>query len=162
LTEPGLDLRKAFGFVRDEVMRATNNRQEPFIYGSLGGDDVALVRAETVTPAATSTADPNATVRRDYELALQIGTQAVGIPLSANIPSAFTVISRERKETSCSPSRSDCRLQKRLKPPARRRQDLGRKALLRLLSKRHLPMHNRRRGLASALKNLSEKGSRRL
>ncbi len=77
LTKPGLDLRKAFGFVRDEVLRATNNRQEPFIYGSLGGDDMALVPAETVTPSATNTADPNATVRRDYELALQIGTQAV-------------------------------------------------------------------------------------
>ena len=36
-----------------------------------------LKPAETVTPSATSTADPNATVKRDYELALQIGTQAV-------------------------------------------------------------------------------------
>src|ERR1700722_3305559 len=43
LPRPGLDLRKAFGFARDEVLKATNNRQEPFIYGSLGGDDVALV-----------------------------------------------------------------------------------------------------------------------
>jgi len=45
LPTPGLDLRKAFGFVRDEVMRQTRNRQEPFIYGSLGGEDVALVPA---------------------------------------------------------------------------------------------------------------------
>jgi uncharacterized caspase-like protein len=36
LPRPGLDLRKAFGFARDEVLKATNNRQEPFIYGSLG------------------------------------------------------------------------------------------------------------------------------
>src|ERR1700676_1191081 len=43
LTQPGLDLRKAFGFVRDDVLKATNNTQEPFIYGSLGGNDVALV-----------------------------------------------------------------------------------------------------------------------
>jgi Caspase domain/Domain of unknown function (DUF4189)/Putative peptidoglycan binding domain len=45
LPRPGLDLRKAFGYVRDEVLKTTNNKQEPFIYGSLGGDDVALVPA---------------------------------------------------------------------------------------------------------------------
>jgi uncharacterized caspase-like protein len=31
LPSPGLDLRKAFGFARDDVLKATNNRQEPFI-----------------------------------------------------------------------------------------------------------------------------------
>jgi Caspase domain len=77
LPRPGLDLRKAFGFARDDVLKATNNKQEPFIYGSLGGDDVALVSAVVVTPSATSTIDSNAAVRRDYELSLQIGTQAV-------------------------------------------------------------------------------------
>jgi hypothetical protein len=51
LPRPGLDLRKAFGFARDDVLKATNNRQEPFIYGSLGGDDVALVPAPDKTTA---------------------------------------------------------------------------------------------------------------
>ncbi len=37
LTVPGLDVRLAFGRVRDEVLKTTNNRQEPFVYGSLGG-----------------------------------------------------------------------------------------------------------------------------
>jgi uncharacterized caspase-like protein len=32
LPKPGLDLRKAFGFTRYDVLRATNNRQEPFVY----------------------------------------------------------------------------------------------------------------------------------
>ena len=77
ITKPGLDLRKAFGFVRDDVLKNTSNKQEPYVYGSLGGDDVPLVPAAIVAPSATSTIDPNATVRRDYELALQIGTQAV-------------------------------------------------------------------------------------
>src|SRR6202165_2991887 len=67
LPKPGLDLRKAFGFARDDVLKATNNKQEPFIYGSLGGDDFALVPA--VTPPPASVADPNASSRRDYELA---------------------------------------------------------------------------------------------
>ena len=56
LPRPGLDLRKAFGFARDEVLKATNNKQEPFIYGSLGGDDLALVPASGGAVARRSTA----------------------------------------------------------------------------------------------------------
>jgi hypothetical protein len=51
LPTPGLDLRRAFGYARDDVLKATNNKQEPFIYGSLGGDDVALVPAPDKTTA---------------------------------------------------------------------------------------------------------------
>jgi Domain of unknown function (DUF4189)/Putative peptidoglycan binding domain len=51
---PGLDLRLAFGQVRDDVMKATNNRQEPFVYGSLGGSTVSLVPAPDKTPADTT------------------------------------------------------------------------------------------------------------
>ncbi|MBW8856488.1 MAG: caspase family protein, partial [Bradyrhizobium sp.] len=43
LTTPGLDVRRAFGFVRDDVLKSTGNKQEPFVYGSLGGEDVPLV-----------------------------------------------------------------------------------------------------------------------
>jgi Caspase domain len=74
LAKPGLDLRKAFGFVRDDVLKATNNTQEPFVYGSLGGNDVTLVPAAPA--AAAASVDQDATMRRDYELALQIGTKA--------------------------------------------------------------------------------------
>src|SRR5262245_63812580 len=52
LTTPGLDVRRAFGYVRDDVLKSTSNRQEPFVYGSLGGDDVPLVPA--LAPAASS------------------------------------------------------------------------------------------------------------
>ena len=45
ITQPGLDIRLALGKVRDDVLRATNHRQEPYVYGSLGGDNVALVPA---------------------------------------------------------------------------------------------------------------------
>ena len=45
LAEPGLDIRIALGRVRDEVISMTGGRQEPFIYGSLGGATIPLVPA---------------------------------------------------------------------------------------------------------------------
>ncbi len=73
IARPGLDLRKAFGFIRDDVMEATGSRQEPYVYGSLGGADVALVAAR---PVASTPADaPQSEVRRDLELALQLGNK---------------------------------------------------------------------------------------
>jgi len=68
LPTPGLDLRLAFGKVRDDVVRSTNSRQEPFVYGSLGGDTVSLVPG---LPGGDQTAD----ARREYEFAAQIGTK---------------------------------------------------------------------------------------
>jgi uncharacterized caspase-like protein len=69
IATPGLDLRIAFGRVRDEVLKSTDRRQEPFVYGSLGGETVALV------PQVAPPVDPNAEARRDYEFAAQIGTK---------------------------------------------------------------------------------------
>jgi uncharacterized caspase-like protein len=34
---PGLEVRRLFDFVRDDVMQATSNRQQPFSYGSVPG-----------------------------------------------------------------------------------------------------------------------------
>src|ERR1700681_1264660 len=81
LTTPGLDLRKAFGIIRDEVMAATNNKQEPYVFGSLGGADVALVPAPVV-PVAVALPPPSAQdvateVRREYEFAERVGTKEV-------------------------------------------------------------------------------------
>ncbi len=79
LTKPGLDVRRAFGFVRDEVLKTTGNRQEPFVYGSLGGEDVPLVPAPRAVPAVAASSpalSPQAEARRDYELALQVGNKS--------------------------------------------------------------------------------------
>ena len=43
LVTPGLDIELALQRVRDDVLKATKNRQEPFKYGSLGGAEIALV-----------------------------------------------------------------------------------------------------------------------
>ena len=72
LTTPGLDLRKALGRVRDDVIIATNDQQEPFVYGSLGGSDVVLVSRKADEHAGIS--DPSSAVRADYELAERVGS----------------------------------------------------------------------------------------
>ena len=87
LTTPGLDVRKAFGFVRDDVLKTTGNRQEPFVYGSLGGNDVPLVPAR-LAPAAAAP-NPQAEARADYELALQIGNKDAFGAFLAQHPDGF-------------------------------------------------------------------------
>jgi hypothetical protein len=97
LTTPGLDVRKAFGFVRDDVMKVTSNRQEPFVYGSLGGDDVPLVPAKALPPVSAPSSSapsapaltPQAEMRRDYELALQIGNKEAMNIFLAQHPDGF-------------------------------------------------------------------------
>jgi uncharacterized caspase-like protein/tetratricopeptide (TPR) repeat protein len=51
LATPGLDIELALRRVRDEVLNATHNRQEPFKYGSLGGAELPLVPTTTSAPA---------------------------------------------------------------------------------------------------------------
>ena len=89
LTTPGLDVRRAFGFVRDDVLKNTGNRQEPFVYGSLGGDDVPLVPARPVVSPAAPASSPQAEVRRDYELALQVGNKSALNAFLAQYPDGF-------------------------------------------------------------------------
>jgi len=85
LIQPGLDIRKAFGFVRDDVMSATGDQQEPYTTNSLGGNDVALVPApeKPQVPAA------NAEVRHDYELAERVGTVEAWDSFVAAHPTGF-------------------------------------------------------------------------
>ena len=89
LTTPGLDLRRAFGFVRDEVLKATSNRQEPFLYGSLGGEDVTLVPVPKPAALPSPAPDPLTEMRRDYELALQIGNKSAFTAFLAQHPTGY-------------------------------------------------------------------------
>ncbi|HXT05323.1 MAG TPA: caspase family protein [Roseiarcus sp.] len=68
IVEPGLDIRIALGKVRDDVLAATGNQQEPFVYGSLGGDIVSLA------PTAVPVSDPLAATAADYALAERVGS----------------------------------------------------------------------------------------
>jgi uncharacterized caspase-like protein len=98
LTKPGLDLRKALGFVRDDVLKATNNAQEPFVYGSLGGNDVSLVPAAPATAPLAPT-DNDAAMQRNYEFALQVGTKPVWDAFIEKYPSGFfTTLAKAQRD----------------------------------------------------------------
>jgi hypothetical protein len=84
LTVPGLDVRLAFGRVRDEVLKVTDNRQEPFVYGSLGGGTVALVPA----PASAQEASPSE-IKADYDLVEKFGTVRAWKVFLENHPKGF-------------------------------------------------------------------------
>src|SRR5215470_1783598 len=58
LPTPGLDVELALRRVRDEVLQATRNRQEPFKYGSLGGAELPLVPATATSPPTTAPSTP--------------------------------------------------------------------------------------------------------
>ncbi len=98
LAVPGRDVRIALGHVRDDVMRATGSRQEPFVAGSLGGAVVALVpdaskpaeptRQISVLPNPQA-AEPVADPQRDYELAERVGTKEAWDSFLALHPSGF-------------------------------------------------------------------------
>ena len=97
LATPGLDVRIAFGRVRDEVMKSTDNKQEPYVYGSIGGSTVALVSKppEKQAPAAPAVD----TLARDYEFAERIGTrQAWDSFLAAHSTGFFADLARAARD----------------------------------------------------------------
>jgi Caspase domain len=105
IAEPGLDLRIALGRVRDEVLKTTGRRQEPFVYGSLGGTTVSLVPAPmtVVIPPITSTSDE----RRDYELAAHASTQKAWDAFLARYKTGFyTDLAREERAKFIDPAQA--------------------------------------------------------
>jgi hypothetical protein len=88
LAEPGLDVRIALGRVRDEVLKMTAGRQEPFIYGSLGGATIPLVPA-TVTKKIEPTTTPPASAKGEPAVAVQPSPSAAPAKSGA-VPPAST------------------------------------------------------------------------
>ena len=85
IAEPGLDIRIALGRVRDEVIKNTGNRQEPFIYGSLGGSTIALVPGPKVADRGINASQ----IRTDYEIAERVGNQSAWEAFLATYQSGF-------------------------------------------------------------------------
>jgi len=70
LPAPGLDLRIAFGRVRDDVLKITHNKQEPFVYGSLGGNEIALISVKSSQEiAAAALPRPGVDYDKEMEIA---------------------------------------------------------------------------------------------
>ncbi|MGU3286229.1 caspase family protein [Methylobacterium mesophilicum] len=69
---PGLDVRLALGRVRDEVLRATDGQQEPYVYGSLGGSTMALVSASP----STQLRELGERAREDFDLVKGLNSKA--------------------------------------------------------------------------------------
>jgi uncharacterized caspase-like protein len=132
IAEPGVDVRVAFGRVRDEVLKKTSNRQEPFVYGSLGGDNLALV------PQPAKPPETEADARIDYEYAAQIGTRDVWDSFLEKHPTGFyanlaraqvkRLVAAEQSQAVADNARRDPedqaaqkaeKLQKRLEEPAK-------------------------------------------
>lgn len=99
LAIPGLDLRLAFGRIRDEVMSKTDNKQEPYVYGSIGGSTVALVPQPAAAPAPKSAPPGADTLARDYEFAERVGTrQAWDSFLAAHSSGFFADLARASRD----------------------------------------------------------------
>jgi hypothetical protein len=66
---PGLDIRLAFGRVLVDVLRKTGNRQNPIVYGSLAGRNIALVPAPSDRPGLDLEGE-----KTDYSVVEKIAT----------------------------------------------------------------------------------------
>jgi len=82
LAEPGLDIRIALGRVRDEVVSMTGGRQEPFIYGSLGGATIPLVPATAAKKVEPAPVPPAAMAKPEPTTAVSAGPPAASPPSS--------------------------------------------------------------------------------
>src|SRR6202521_1406693 len=105
LALPGLYVRIALGHVRDEVLQSTANRQEPFVYGSLGGATVALVPLPPKPASGEAAVASDA--RRGYELAAQVGNkEAWDAFLTAHADGFYADLARAQRAKLDAPDQS--------------------------------------------------------
>jgi peptidoglycan hydrolase-like protein with peptidoglycan-binding domain len=84
LFTPGLDIRLAFGRVLVEVLKNTNKRQNPLVYGSLAGGNIALVPAPADRPALDLQGE-----KTDYSVVEQIGSARAWEAFLVQHPTGF-------------------------------------------------------------------------
>lgn len=66
IAQPGVDIRIALGQVRDEVVKVTQRKQEPFVYGSLGGAQIYLsIKELNVTVNNNNSGDDKAESKKE-------------------------------------------------------------------------------------------------
>jgi Caspase domain len=93
LTVPGLDIRLAFGRVRDEVLKITDQRQVPYVYGSLGGGNISLVpppaQPKPRDLTTSHTGQSASRMEADYKMVAQIGTKQAWEVFLGTYPTGF-------------------------------------------------------------------------
>jgi len=119
LATPGLDIRLVMGRVRDHVRAKTGGAQEPFVYGSLGGANVALVSPGPGSSVNARADSADATAARDYELATKVGTKEAWDAFLTSHPTGFHAelarIWRTKLAASSTPSSATPEIDKALK-----------------------------------------------
>ncbi len=119
LFTPGLDVRLAFGRVRDAVLESTNMRQEPYVYGSLGKENVSIVPAPQ--KAVQVAAIDRAAVQADYQLVEKIGTERAWKVFLQQYPTGFySDLARQQIETLAKDDRTRLAALPSAKPPVQR------------------------------------------
>ncbi|HKS20723.1 MAG TPA: caspase family protein [Bradyrhizobium sp.] len=124
LTVPGLDVRLAFGRVRDEVLKSTGNRQEPFVYGSLGGGNISLVPAPAIAREA-----PVSDVKADYELVQKIGSKRAWEVFLGTHPTGFYADLARAQSEAINAETAKTQLAALPQPPAPSRETPSRESL---------------------------------
>ena len=109
LAEPGLDIRIALGRVRDDVQNMTGGRQEPFIYGSIGGATIALVPGQAPKTAALPPTPPAmAAAKREPSPSIATAVDpvapATSVPPKNAPPPAPVVVARTEPEKPPQPA----------------------------------------------------------
>jgi hypothetical protein len=89
IVTPGLDVRLALGRVRDEVLANTSNKQEPFVYGSLGGSVVTLASISSEQQVQPPSINVDSLAAQDYETAARLGTKDAWEVFVTKHPSGF-------------------------------------------------------------------------
>jgi hypothetical protein len=99
LTRPGLDVRLALGQTHDDVLAATNNKQEPYVYTSLGGETLALAPA-LAAPDELSLTGPASNIEQSaFEAAMRADTMpALGAFLTQYPHSSSGDIARRERD----------------------------------------------------------------
>ena len=93
IATPGVDLRIAFGRVRDSVLSTTARKQEPYVYGSLGGNTVAIVNANATAAKVDSATSTQQVASADPTAAGPRAIAVVPAPSSNEIAEAWRAVS---------------------------------------------------------------------
>ena len=104
IPDPGVDIRIMFGKIRDDVRKATNQRQEPAVYESLGGEQFFMVPGATAPGQALASGPAAPPDARTMDLAFWQSVETSNDPGQLNAyltqypQGAFTALARAKIE----------------------------------------------------------------